>query len=112
MLAGAGQRGRLLNTMVIYLLGSAWVLHENGLSSLLRQGLLTACLCSRWGGPAYGAVFGRGRGRLQRAQGRQNYLLPILMILIFPMMIWWKVLEEPTSTFATASPSSPSGPPS
>ena len=97
-----GSAGVSLTTMVIYLLGSAWVLHENGLSSLLRQGLLTAVLLFPVVGVLlYGAIFGAVGAACSELKDAQSYLLPVLMVLVFPVMIWWKILEEPTGTFAT-----------
>jgi ABC-2 type transport system permease protein len=98
-----GSAGVSFTTMVVYLLGSAWVLHENGMSSLLRQGLLTAVLVFPVVGVLlYGSIFGAVGAACSELKDAQSYLLPVLMVLMFPLMIWWKVLEEPQSGFATA----------
>jgi ABC-2 type transport system permease protein len=98
-----GSAGVSLTTMVIYVAGSVWLLDQYGLSSLLRQGLLTAVLVFPVVGVLfYGAIFGAVGAACSEIKDAQNYLLPVLMVMIFPIMIWWKVLEEPSSTFATA----------
>ena len=88
--------------MAIYLAGGTWMLHEYGLSSLMRQGLLAAILVfPAVGVLLYGALFGAVGAACSELKEAQNYLLPVMMVLILPMMIWWKVLEEPSSGFAT-----------
>jgi ABC-2 type transport system permease protein len=92
-----------LTTMAIYLAGGSWLLHENGLSGLLRQGLLAAILIFPVAGVLlYGSLFGAVGAACSELKEAQNYLLPVMMVLIFPLMVWWKVMEEPTSGFATA----------
>jgi ABC-2 type transport system permease protein len=92
-----------LTTMVIYLAGAAWLLQQNHLEGLLRQGLVAAVLVFPVVGVLlYGSVFGAVGAACSELKEAQNYLLPVMMVLVFPLMIWWKVLEEPTSSFATA----------
>ena len=98
-----GSAGVSLTTMLIYVAGSVWMLDQYGLSSLLRQGLLTAVLVFPVVGVLlYGAIFGAVGAACSELKDAQNFVLPVLLVMLLPMMIWWKVLEEPTSAFATA----------
>jgi ABC-2 type transport system permease protein len=91
-----------LTTMLIYVAGSTWLLNEYGLSGLLRQGLLTAVLVFPVAGVVlYGSIFGAVGAACSELKDAQNFVLPIIMIMVLPVMIWMKILEEPTSTFAT-----------
>ena len=97
-----GNAGVSLTTMIVYVAGSVWTLHEYGLSSLLRQGLLTAVLVFPVVGVVlFGSVFGAVGAACSELKEAQNFVLPIVMVMILPVMIWWKILEEPSSAFAT-----------
>ena len=98
-----GGAGVSLTTMLIYVAGSTWLLDQYGLSSLLRQGLLAAVLIFPVVGVLlYGAMFGAVGAACSELKDAQGFVLPLLLVMMLPMMIWWKVLEEPTSAFATA----------
>jgi ABC-2 type transport system permease protein len=49
----------------------------------------------------YGSVYAAVGAACSELKEAQNYLMPIILILILPVMIWFKVMEEPTGNFAT-----------
>ena len=100
-----GSAGVSLTTMAVYLGGGApGCCTTTAMASVLRQGLLAAFLVFQvLGVLMYGSVFVAVGAACSDLKEAQNYLLPVMMVLVFPLMIWWKVLEEPTSGFATVA---------
>jgi ABC-2 type transport system permease protein len=99
-----GSAGVSLTTMVVYVAGSGWLLDQYGLSGLLRQGVLTAVLVFPVVGVLlYGSIFGAVGAACSELKDAQSFLMPVMLVMFLPVMVWWKILEEPTSTFATAA---------
>ena len=90
-------------TMVgVYLIGGATLLDRYGYRDLLRSDLVVWILVFLvLGVIIYGSVYAAVGAACSELKEAQNYLLPIIMILVLPMMIWFKVMEEPTGSFAT-----------
>jgi ABC-2 type transport system permease protein len=90
-------------TMVgIYLIGGATLLDRFGFRDLLRSDLVGWILVFLvLGVIIYGSVYAAVGAACSELKEAQNYLMPIIMILVLPVMIWFKVMEEPTGNFAT-----------
>jgi ABC-2 type transport system permease protein len=92
-----------LTTVALYLAGGSWLMGHLGYGALLRQELLAAVVVFQiLGVIIYGSVFAAVGAACNDLKEAQSFLLPIMMVLILPLMIWFKILEEPTSGFATA----------
>jgi ABC-2 type transport system permease protein len=92
-----------LTTLGIYLAGGLWLVDHQGMGALIRHGVFGwALVFMVLGVVIYGALFGAVGAACSELKEAQSYLMPIMMVLVFPLMVWWKVMEEPTSGFATA----------
>jgi ABC-2 type transport system permease protein len=91
-------------TMVgVYLVGGANLLDRFGYRELLRSDLIGWILIFLvLGVIIYGSVYAAVGAACSELKEAQNYLLPVVMVLVLPLMIWTKVMEEPTGNFATA----------
>jgi ABC-2 type transport system permease protein len=49
----------------------------------------------------FGSVFGAVGAACTEMKDAQNLMMPVMLVLIFPMLIWFMVLKEPNSSFAT-----------
>jgi ABC-2 type transport system permease protein len=91
-----------LTTLGIYLAGGLWLVNHQGMGALIRHGVFAWALAFAVVGVLiYGAVFGAVGAACSELKEAQNYLMPIMMVLVFPLMVLWKVMEEPTGSFAT-----------
>jgi ABC-2 type transport system permease protein len=92
-----------LTTLSIYLAGGLWLVNHQGMGALIRHGVFGwALVFAAVGVLIYGAVFGAVGAACSELKEAQNYLMPIMMVLVFPLFVLWKVTEEPTGSFATA----------
>jgi ABC-2 type transport system permease protein len=90
-------------TMVgVYLVGGATLLDRFGYRELLRSDLVGWILVFLvLGVIIYGSIYAAVGAACSELKEAQNYLLPVLMVLVLPLTIWFKVMEEPTGRFAT-----------
>jgi ABC-2 type transport system permease protein len=92
-----------LTTLSIYLAGGLWLVNHQGMGALIRHGVFAwALVFTAVAVLIYGAVFGAVGAACSELKEAQNYLMPIMMVLVFPLFVLWKVMEEPTGGFATA----------
>jgi ABC-2 type transport system permease protein len=92
-----------LTTLSIYLAGGLWLVNHQGMGALIRHGVFGwALVFTAVAVLIYGAVFGAVGAACSELKEAQNYLMPIMMVLVFPLFVLWKVIEEPTGGFATA----------
>jgi ABC-2 type transport system permease protein len=90
-------------TMVgVYLIGGASLLDRFGYRDLLRSNLVVWILIFLvLGVIIYGSIYAAVGAACSELKEAQNYLMPMMMVLVLPLTIWFKVLEEPTGSFAT-----------
>jgi ABC-2 type transport system permease protein len=98
-----GSVGVSLTTVTVYLAGGWWLLHHMGYAELLRSALVIWFLVYMvLGVLIFGSVFIAIGAACNDLKDAQNLLMPALLALILPLMIFGRVLEEPMSAFATA----------
>jgi ABC-2 type transport system permease protein len=90
-------------TMVgIYLVGGASLLGRYGYGSLLRNDLVVwVLLFLTVGVVIYGSIYAAVGAACSELKEAQNYLMPVIMVLMLPLMLLFKVMEEPMGNFAT-----------
>lgn len=97
-----GNVGVSLTVVSLYLAGGFWLLRHNGYSDLVPSTVVAWFLVYQvFGVLLFGSVFIAIGASCTELKEAQNYLMPVMLILILPMMVWFKVLEEPMSRFAT-----------
>jgi ABC-2 type transport system permease protein len=91
-----------LTTVLVYLLGSVALLNHYGQAELLRNEVVGWFLVYQvLGVVMFGSIFVAVGAACNEIKDAQSYLLPVIMVLVLPMMIWFRLLEEPMSRFAT-----------
>jgi ABC-type Na+ efflux pump permease subunit len=90
-------------TMVgVYLVGGASLLDRFGYRELLRSDLVGWILIFLvLGVIIYGSMYAAVGAACSELKEAQNYLMPLLIVVLLPLMVWIKVLEEPMGSFAT-----------
>jgi ABC-2 type transport system permease protein len=97
-----GNVGIALTIVAIYLTGGYFLAHHYGYSDLVPMSLLLwfivfeimACLM-------YGGVFIAVGAACTEIKEAQSLLMPVMLVLVMPMMVWFNVMQEPLSSFAT-----------
>jgi ABC-2 type transport system permease protein len=91
-----------LTTMAVYLLAGLWFVHQNGYGGLIRHGIFAwALLFTALGVVIFGACFSAVGAACSELKEAQSFLMPIIMVLMVPLFVWNKLIEEPMSQFAT-----------
>jgi ABC-2 type transport system permease protein len=91
-----------LTTVAVYFLGGLALLNHFGQTSLLRGEVVGWYLAFQvLGVVMFGSIFVAVGAACNEIKDAQSYLLPVIMVLVFPVMIWFRLLEEPMSRFAT-----------
>lgn len=101
--------GKLLGNVAVsmtmvafYMAGGFWLTKHLGFEHLLPVRLVGWFIAYQiLGVMLYGAAFIAIGAACTELKEAQNYLMPVMLVLVAPMMVWFMVLEEPTSTFAT-----------
>ncbi|MBI5762537.1 MAG: ABC transporter permease [Planctomycetes bacterium] len=97
-----GNVGVSVTMVALWLSGGFYMLHRAGYGDLLRNELIVWFLAYQIIGVLiYGSIFVAIGALCNELREAQNYLMPVMLILVLPMMVWFKVLEEPMSNFAT-----------
>jgi ABC-2 type transport system permease protein len=97
-----GNAGVSLTTVAVYLLGGLTLLNHFGQSELLRSEVVGWFLAYQvLGVVMFGSIFVAVGAACNEIKDAQSYLLPVILVLVFPMMIWFRLVEEPMSRFAT-----------
>jgi ABC-2 type transport system permease protein len=97
-----GNVGVALTIVAIYLTGGYFVAQHYGYTELVPASLLMwfiafeimACLL-------FGAVFIAVGAACTEIKEAQSMLMPVMVVLVMPMMVWFNVMQEPLSNFAT-----------
>jgi ABC-2 type transport system permease protein len=97
-----GSTGVSLTVIAVYLSGGVWLLMRIGMAGLLRNELLFwLLLFVVLGVLIFGSIFTAVGAACNELKEAQTYMLPVMMVLVLPLMIWFKVLEAPLSGFST-----------
>jgi ABC-2 type transport system permease protein len=97
-----GNTGVSLTTVAIYMLGGLGLLHRFGQGDVLRGELVAwFLLFQALGVVMFGSVFVAVGAAVNDIKEAQNLILPVMLVLVMPMMIWLRLVEEPMSRFAT-----------
>jgi ABC-2 type transport system permease protein len=98
-----GNVGVSITMVGVYLAGGTWLLHYLGYGDLLRNELVGWFLVYQvLGVLIFGSIFVAIGAMCNELKEAQNYLMPVILLIVMPMMVWFKVLEEPMSRFAVA----------
>jgi ABC-2 type transport system permease protein len=97
-----GNVGVALTIVAIYLGGGYFVAQHYGYTELVPASLLMwfiafeimACLL-------FGSVFIAVGAACTEIKEAQSMLMPVMVVLVMPMMVWFNVMQEPLSNFAT-----------
>jgi ABC-2 type transport system permease protein len=96
-----GNIGVSLTTVALYLAGGFWMLNHMGYGHLLRNELVAWFLIYQiMGLMIFGSIFVAIGASCNELKEAQNYLMPVMLLIVLPMMVWFKVLEEPMSQFS------------
>lgn len=96
-----GNVGVSVTMVAVYLAGGTWLLRHLGYSDLLRNELVGWFLVYQvLGVLIFGSIFVAIGALCNELKEAQNYLMPVMLLIVMPMMVWFKVLEEPMSRFA------------
>jgi ABC-type Na+ efflux pump permease subunit len=88
--------------VAVYLLGGLTLLNHFGQSELLRSEVVGWFLAYQvLGVVMFGSIFVAVGAACNEIKDAQSYLLPVILVLVFPVMIWFRLVEEPMSRFAT-----------
>jgi ABC-2 type transport system permease protein len=99
----AGGTAVSLTKVGIYLAGGSRVLRHLGHGDLLRGDLVGwLLLFVAIGMLIYGALFAAVGAACNEVRETQNFVMPLMLVLIFPLMVITNVLKEPLGGFATA----------
>lgn len=97
-----GSIGVSVTSVVLYLAGGVWMLNHMGYGHLLRNEIVVWFLVYQvMGMLMYGSIFVAIGATCNELKEAQNYLMPVMLVLVLPMMVWFKVLQEPMSQFST-----------
>jgi ABC-2 type transport system permease protein len=90
-------------TMVgVYLIGGATLLDRFGYRDLLRSDLVGwMVLFLVLGVIIFGSMYAAVGAACSELKEAQNYLMPMVMVLVLPLMVLTKVMEDPLGKFAT-----------
>ena len=97
-----GNVGVALTIVAVYLVGGYFLAQHYGYTDLLPVRLIgwfigfevLACLL-------FGAVFIGIGAACTEIKEAQSLMMPVMILVIFPLMVWINVLQEPLSSFAT-----------
>lgn len=97
-----GNTGVSLTTVGIYLIGGLGLLHRYGQADLLRNDVVVWFLIYQaLGVVMFGSIFVAVGAAVNDIKEAQNLILPVMLVLVMPMMIWFRLVEEPMSRFST-----------
>src|SRR6185436_12485648 len=92
----AGGAATSLTMVGIYLAGGAHMLRRFGHGDLLRGDLVGwLLLFVVLGVMAYGALFAAVGAACNETKEAQNFIMPLMLVLVFPLMVMPNVLKEP-----------------
>ena len=98
----AGGAATSLTMVTVYLIGGAVVLRRFGYADLLRTDLVVWTLIFLvLGVMIYGSLYAAVGAACSELKEAQNLLMPIMIVLVAPLMIVSKVMEEPMGNLAT-----------
>lgn len=96
-----GNIGVSVTSVALYLAGGFWMLSHMGYGHMLRNEVVGWFLIYQvMGMLMFGSVFVAIGAACNELKEAQNYLMPVMLVLVLPMMVWFKVLEEPMSSFS------------
>lgn len=97
-----GNIGVSLTSVALYLAGGVWMLNHMGYGHMLRNEIVVWFLVYQMMGMLmFGSIFVAIGASCNELKEAQNYLMPVMLVLVLPMMVWFKVLKDPMSQFAT-----------
>lgn len=97
-----GNAGVSLTTVGIYLVGGLGLLHRYGQGDLLRNDVVVWFLVYQsLGIVMFGSIFVAVGAACSDIKEAQNMILPVMLVLVMPMMVWLRLVEEPMSRFST-----------
>lgn len=96
-----GNVGVALTVTTLYMAGGYFMLDYYDYTGVLPASLIGWMLAYQaLGVLMFGSVFIAIGAACSELKEAQNLLTPVMLILVFPMFIWFNVLEDPTSRFA------------
>lgn len=96
-----GNVGVALTVMTLYLGGGYFMLEYYDFTGVVPASLMLWMLAYQaLGVLMFGSVFIAIGAAVSDLKEAQSLLTPVMLILVFPMFIWFNVLEDPTSRFA------------
>ncbi len=89
-------------TMVgLYALGGYYLAHYYGATDLIPMEILGWFLIYQvLAVLMFGAIFGAVGAACNDLKDAQSLMMPVMLVIVFPLMIWFMIMEEPNSPFA------------
>ena len=89
--------------VAIYFFGGFFVLRHYGMADVLPPQILPWFVAYQiLAVLLFGSVFIAVGAACTEIKEAQSYMTPIMLLLVLPMMVWFNILREPLSKFATA----------
>jgi ABC-2 type transport system permease protein len=97
-----GNVGVALTIVAVYLVGGYFLAQHYGYTDLLPVRLIGWFIGFEvLAGLMFGAVFIGIGAACTEIKEAQSLMMPVMILVIFPLMVWINVLQEPLSSFAT-----------
>jgi ABC-2 type transport system permease protein len=96
-----GNVGVSLTIVAIYMAGAFWMIDHYGYADMLPMRLVVWFMVYQvLGVMMFGSIFIGIGAACTELKDAQNLLMPVMVILVFPMLVWINVLKEPMGAFA------------
>ncbi len=97
----AGNVGVALTIVAVYLLGGYFLAHYYGYTEMLPVRILAWFIAFEvLASLLFGAVFIGIGAACTEIKEAQSLMAPVMIVVVFPLMVWINVLQEPLSKFA------------
>ena len=97
----AGNVGVALTIVAVYLLGGYFLAHYYGYTEMLPVRILVWFIAFEvLASLLFGAVFIGIGAACTEIKEAQSLMAPVMIVVVFPLMVWINVLQEPLSKFA------------